>query len=418
MRQVGERLARRGHSVTVATSFLKERELRELNGVQIKEFKVAGNLVNGIMGEVKAYQDYVIKGDFDVLLIKAAQQWALDALIPVLGRISKPKILIPCGFSALYDPAYSDYFRKMPEILRQFDQLIFYATDYRDTNFARHHGLTKLAIVPNGASEAEFCEAPDPGFRQRHGIPEDAFVLLTVGSLTGLKGHREVAEAFALASFKDRPAVLILNGGRIKGGTWCQRLARLPRQFLRLRQANGSRHAIKWLFKLILNRAVPGRLVSLFAHSAEPALDTLFAQLNGDSPMKRAMLVNLPRSELIQAYLNSDLFVFASNVEYSPLVLYEAAAAGLPFLTVPVGNAEEIAKWTGGGVVCPAAIDRMGYTRVNSIVFAEEITRLAANQDSLAHMGEIGRRNWEERFTWDKITLLYEKVLDQCAQKV
>ena len=41
---------------------------------------------------------------------------------------------------------------------------------------------------------------------------------------------------------------------------------------------------------------------------------------------RRAVVIDLPRAELIQAYLNSNLFVFASKVEYSPLVLYEAAA--------------------------------------------------------------------------------------------
>jgi glycosyltransferase involved in cell wall biosynthesis len=122
------------------------------------------------------------------------------------------------------------------------------------------------------------------------------------------------------------------------------------------------------------------------------------------------MVKNLSRYEVIQAYLNSDLFVFASNVEYSPLVLYEAAAAGLPFLSVPVGNAEEIARWTGGGVVCPADIDALGYTRVDPRMLAEHMQALARNPDKLRALGDAGRRNWLERFTWDKITDQYEAI--------
>jgi Nucleoside-diphosphate-sugar epimerases len=36
---------------------------------------------------------------------------------------------------------------------------------------------------------------------------------------------------------------------------------------------------------------------------------------------------NLPRPSLVQAFMAADLFVFASNVEYSPLVLFESAAS-------------------------------------------------------------------------------------------
>jgi glycosyltransferase involved in cell wall biosynthesis len=80
----------------------------------------------------------------------------------------------------------------------------------------------------------------------------------------------------------------------------------------------------------------------------------------------------------------ADLFVFASIVEYSPLVLFEAAAAGTPFLSVPVGNAEEIARWTGGGMICPAARDERGYVRVDPSLLAREMGRCMENPDMLA----------------------------------
>jgi glycosyltransferase involved in cell wall biosynthesis len=129
------------------------------------------------------------------------------------------------------------------------------------------------------------------------------------------------------------------------------------------------------------------------------------------------MLVNLPRGELVQAYLNGDLFVFASNVEYSPLVLYEAAAAGLPFLSVPVGNAEEIARWTGGGEICPAARDAQGYTRVDPQALAAHIEALASNPARLQALGEAGRRNWLEKFTWEKIIRCYEAIFERLVSE-
>ena len=99
MRQVAERLVQSGHQVTVATSKLSGRHFESLNGVQIKEFAVSGNLVRGIFGDEESYRNYVVDGDFEVVMIKAAQQWTFDALWPVLESIKIPKVFIPCGFS-------------------------------------------------------------------------------------------------------------------------------------------------------------------------------------------------------------------------------------------------------------------------------------------------------------------------------
>lgn len=120
---------------------------------------------------------------------------------------------------------------------------------------------------------------------------------------------------------------------------------------------------------------------------------------------------DLPRDELIQSYKNSDLFVFASNIEYSPLVLFESAAAGLPFLSVPVGNAEEIARWTGGGIICPANIDAKGYTRVSTRALTSEMARAMNSPSLLKKLGEIGHDRWRDRFTWSKIVVDYENIL-------
>ena len=395
VRQIAVRLVERGHRVTVATTHLPERKSREMNGVEIAEFKVTGNFARGMSGEVDAYRKYVLEGEYDLLMVKAAQQWTVDALIPVLDRMKKPKIFVPCGFSGLYEPEFAEYYRRMPELLRLFDHLIFYASDYRDINLARQHGLTHFTVVPNGASEREFLVPRDPGFRRRYGIPENAFVVLTVGNLSGLKGHRELAEAFCKASFRsDVPAVLILNGN-------------VPDQ-------RGVRHGPATIFKtklkaLLLQAGLVGPL-KLMGYNVESSLDFWIGRINRAAPVKRALVVNLPRQELVQAYFSSDLFVLASNIEYSPLVLFEAAAAGLPFLSVPVGNAEEIARWTGAGEICQAPCDPLGYTRPDPSVLAEHIEGLALRADDRKSYGEAGRRNWREQFTWQKITDRYEEL--------
>lgn len=404
IRQVAERLVARGHEVTVATSKLPQRNFTALNGVSIEEFDVSGNSVRGIFGEQEKYQEYVANGNFDVVMIKAAQQWTFDALWPVLDSIRIPKVFIPCGFSGLYEPGYADYFRQMPTILNKFDHLIFYASDYRDINFAREHGITHFSIIPNGASEIEFNVPADPGFRVRNSIPEEAFLFLTVGSMTGLKGHTELAEAFEqMALPAGKSAALILNGNdplRMNNV-----LFSLPRKLIGLVKAFGFKYAFKHALKRLLWHI--GLKVG-----KKNSFKEIARIVNQENDGKRILVTNLPRQELVQAYMAADLFVFASNVEYSPLVLFESAAAGTPFLTVTVGNSEEIATWTECGVICPSHKDDKGYTRVDPGVLAQKMAEMMSRQDELKIMGERGKKNWSERFTWQKISLQYEEVFE------
>lgn len=402
MRQIAERLVAKGNQVTVATSKLSNRNFEVLDGVRIKEFAVSGNLVRGILGDADKYRDYVINGEFDVIMIKAAQQWTFDALWPVLDVIKTPKVFIPCGFSGLLEPAYSEYFSKMPGILQKFDHLIFYASDYRDINFAKQHRIANFSIIPNGASEIEFNVESDSTFRARHGISPDDFVFLTVGSLTGLKGHLELTNAFEqLALPRNKKAVLILNGND------CLRadnsLFSIPKKMAHLIRNYGlyytSRHTLKSLLRTVgikVGKSIGFRDIA--------------SSINQKCSNKKVIVTNYPRKELVQAYMASDMFVFASNIEYSPLVLFEAAASGTPFLTVDVGNAVEISKWTGAGEICPSEKDAKGYTRVAPGVLAKKMAELMADPARLKALGNEGRKNWANRFTWLRISEQYEQI--------
>jgi glycosyltransferase involved in cell wall biosynthesis len=139
-------------------------------------------------------------------------------------------------------------------------------------------------------------------------------------------------------------------------------------------------------------------------------LKKIARQVNESHSNKKVLLTDYPRHELTQAFMAADLFVFASNVEYSPLVLYESAAAGTPFLSVEVGNAGEIAQWTGAGVICPSAADSKGYTRVDEGTLAQAMAELMQQKERLEKLGSMGKKNWAERYTWGKIAAQYEQL--------
>jgi glycosyltransferase involved in cell wall biosynthesis len=401
IRQLAERLVARGHQVTVATTRLPTRDFDTLNGVCIREFEVTGNLVSGMSGEIAAYREYVAAGAFDVVMVYAAQQWTFDALWPVLGRITAAKVFVPCGFSGLYEPGYANYFRELPEVLKRFDHLVFNATRYRDIDLARQHGIDKFSVLPNGASEIEFGAAVDPLFRQRHGIPPHSFVFLTVGSFTGLKGHQELVNAFARMRLPEsRHATLILNGNEV------QRLEQgaggIYKKTVGLLKTHGLAYTLKQIVKKMAGSSASPRKVA--------------ESVNRLQANKLVLVADLPRNELTQAFMAADLFVFASNIEYSPLVLFESAAAGTPFLTVDVGNALEIAGWTGAGITCPSAVDAKGYTRVDEEVLARSMAALMQQKDRLQELGAAGKRNWSERYTWTKVADQYEQLFYQLSR--
>jgi glycosyltransferase involved in cell wall biosynthesis len=132
---------------------------------------------------------------------------------------------------------------------------------------------------------------------------------------------------------------------------------------------------------------------------------------------KRVLLLDPPREQVVAAYKDADLLVFASNIEYSPLVLYEAAAAGLPFIASPAGNSAEIAQWTGGGLVLPAAQRPDGWVQVSVPDLTRAIEDLLADPTRRAALGQAGQAAWQARFTWEDIVVRYEQLYLQAIQR-
>jgi glycosyltransferase involved in cell wall biosynthesis len=380
MRQIGERLAAKGHEVTVATSSHPQRGPDTIRtGVRVVSFPIGGNWVKGLSGPVKEYQTFLQNHTFDAILIKAAQQWTFDAAIEVLPTIAARKLFIPCGFSGLSNPAYARYFEVMPQWLAMFDGLIFYANDYQDIAFARSHGLTQIHCLPNGVDEREFSDADSHDIKKVLGIEPQHDLLLSVGSLIAAKGHWEVLRAFGQAQLS-RPTTLVINGNIPGAGTATQ-------------------------IKRTLKHALSGRLPLSWERK------WIELKNAGAAIPKRVIFTDLSRPDLVNLYKAADLFVFASHMEYSPLVLFEAAAAGTPFLASSAGNSFEIAEWTGAGHILN--VDNKLNVVANIPTLARAIEQMLADKESLLVLGATGRRTiFEHAFTWEKLVERYWSILN------
>lgn len=375
MRQIAERLAADGVDVTVATSLHPGRSPDAVrNGVRVVSFAITGNWAKGMKGPVEEYRAFLRHGNFDALLIKAAQQWTFDAAIDVMPDLPCRKLFIPCGFSGLHDRLYAAYFQQMPQWLRRLDGLIFYANEYQDIAFARAHGLGPLHLIPNGVDEREFADPSDHDIRRRLGIGLDHDVILSVGSQLASKGHWELVRAFGVANLP-RPSTLVINANS-PGKHWKALLKR------HVKHALTGRWPLSWL---------------AWWHGRRPA-------------RKRVLVVDLPRADLVDLYKAADLFVLASHVEYSPLVLFEAAAAGTAFLTTAAGNSREIAMWTGGGSVMAQV--QPASAEVSPMTLAREIEKMLSDPAALRAKGQSARAAiFSKGFTWDQIVAKYRQLL-------
>jgi glycosyltransferase involved in cell wall biosynthesis len=290
VRQLSERLAARGHEVTVATGASARRSFNELRGVKIVGFRCAGNDVEGFRGDSAGYGEFLLSGKWDVMMNYAAQIWSTDLVFGLLPSLRMKKVLVPCGYSRLNDPKFRSYFEGMPGILRSYDRVVYLSDNYIDTNFGISHGLQNGIVIPNGADSDEFLSARRGAFREKRGIG-DRTLIINVSNHSQLKGHDFFWSC--LRSMRDENVAAALIGSPYSG--W-------PK---------------KWFSECYRDCRMQGKTLGV------PVLE------------------DLPREEVVQAFTDADLFLFGSRVECSPLVMFEAFASKTLFVTTDCGNVRD-----------------------------------------------------------------------------
>ena len=344
VQQLSERLVKRGHSVTVATSLNDNRFSGELNGVKIVEFDLIGGISKGVSGkDLHKYQEFIINNSFDIMMNYAAQQWATDIVFTVIDKLvhSRVNIIAPCGYSALQDSKtmrwnqYTQYFTEfIPKIIPLYDAAVYHSANYQDYEFALNHNFKNSVIIPNGVSDEEFENKSDINFKQKYGIKK-RFMALSVANYYKDKRHDRIIDAFKKLNRNDLTVVFIGKEGE---------------ELDKLRK------------------------------SAEN-LDIVF--LNGIS-----------REDTVAAFHQADVFLLGSRIEAFPLVIIEAKASKIPFVTTNCGNVKELK----GGIVCEE----------NEL--ADSINKVLDNENLRKSLSLEGYKEWKEKFTWETVIGQYEAL--------
>ena len=202
-------------------------------------------------------------------------------------------------------------------------------------SLAMHNALqaygvtTPLHVLPTGIPLEKFAGGDRRGFRQRHGIGDDAPVALYVGRVA-LEKNLDFLIGATRHALERSPALRLVIAGEGPA------LAGLKRQAASLGMAE------KVLFVGYLDRTL----------------------------------------ELPDCYAAADLFAFPSKTETQGLVLLEAMAMGLPVLGIPAMGAAEILGPQRGAVCAPD----------NAADFGALMAELLADRHRLASLSGEGRK--------------------------
>lgn len=213
----------------------------------------------------------------------------------------------------------------------------------------------RVLFLPNGVDTRRFAEGDGPGFRSRHGIPQDAELILAVGRIDPQKNQTLAVDALQQLAARRKNVHLALVGHVTSEGYEDKLRARI------------REHGLESRVTLI------------------PGLDAR----DGD---------------LVGAYHAADVFLLPSIHEPFGIVILEAWAAGVPVVASRVGGVPSFVEDGRDGLL------------FESGDLDEACRHLATILDDPARgrdIGVAGRNKARETYDWSIITSQLEEVYQE-----
>lgn len=305
---ISEGLAARGHDVVVMTVLHGEAPETELiNGVHVRRFRIRSRS-GYYFGEIKEYVDEVVyeanKSDF--LVVVAIQCVSADTIIKNIFRINCKKVLYLHG---VWDYRWTkdnlrtplQFFNKLHANLRWRGFYFFRRKNIERFDAITHlyldadscHRLSKLrnpkqVILGNAVEDEFFIGGDKPLLSEKY--------LLCVGNYSEGKNQEFVVKAFACCHVKDCRLILI------------------------------------------------GSAITPYYHRLEKIIDSLPYNVKS----RIDLLINIPREKIHEYTKNASLCLLGSKSEKQPVVIMEAMACAVPFISTDVGCVAEFP----GGLIC------------------------------------------------------------------
>jgi len=297
--------------------------------------------------------------DQDRILIYSDSSLCLPPLLDSASSIKARYSLCTVGCNAaLSNSRMLDGFKKYKDKI----SFITHSSDYDDAKLLKSNGIT-YQVIPNAVDSSEFF-IPKSKFRERMKIGSSAPMMLMVANCFPGKGHEEII------------AMLEKNA-----------------------------------------YGFPENSVFVFAFStpswpvAKRMTASISERLSRIRRPKCIVLKDASRDIVCEAFASADVTVLTSLKEVAPVVILESMAAGIPWISFPVGNTPDLP----GGVVVPCKIrDAQGYLRPSSLElesFSREIKELLINDSKRNDLGSAGLAMVNNFFNWDAVAEMYNAVL-------
>lgn len=281
---LGKRLARRGHEVTVFTSDAGSTMADEwIDGMHVRRFKKR-DIIGRPWYVTPAMVLEPIWSEFDIL-----HSFHFVTFQSLFAAVVRRTTNVPFVMTPSYHP-WSGFYEKSigTLVMKSADRVIAQCRQER-RRLLRYVDAQKIVDIPCGIDSNMFRHLPEnEDFRRKYGVRTTDKVILYVGSLDGRKSVSDLIGAMPRIRDSVPTATLILIGGSSSQSETLERLSRLS-----------------------LSDSVK-------------------------------ILGKLDEGELLEAYSLADVFAFPSHDESFGIVLLEAAAAGIPIVSTRVGVAEEL----------------------------------------------------------------------------
>ncbi|MDC0904069.1 glycosyltransferase family 4 protein [Candidatus Thioglobus sp.] len=295
----------KGHEVTVVTSYDQDRSFKNINGIEILEFKLKGSplLYNFYRGEIFKYISFLKHAiyEYDLIYFHGWQVWATDLFLFVKSKQSSAKVVMVSHCSPITT------WSTIPELVRAF-LILPYRALVMPILMKKFNGLVFLSDKVDGDRQWDYRYALKKHLNNKiHIIPN---------GMPKIDEHLNISDTCALFMKKIGNAKILLyvaNYDRVKNQKLAievlSRINTTTNHHLVFIGSDFNKHSDN-LLKIIKNKKLENRV---------------------------SVLSNLSRKEVLSFFSISYMTLFTSNSECYPLSVLESLAYKKPVVATDIG---------------------------------------------------------------------------------